>query len=252
MINSIYGKTMENLRKRISVKLIKNSKDYVRCVSKPNFILQKIFSKNFIAVHQIKSVLTLDKPIYVGFSILELSKLLIYKFHYEYVKIKFNAKLMFKDTDSLVYETKGVDVYEECFNDRELFDFSEYPVSPKFYDISNEKVLGKMKNEFKGEIISEFVGLKSKMYSLTSINDREVSKAKGVNKKIRHKEFVDVLFNKTIMRHNMNRIQSKMHRIGTYNVFKISLSCFDKRHVLDDGVNTLAYFHKDSKKNKDS
>ena len=84
---------MENLRKRIHVKLVNNSTDYVRCVSKPNFISQKIFSKNFIAVHQIKPVLTLDKLTYVGFSILELSKLLMYKFHYEYVKNKFDAKL---------------------------------------------------------------------------------------------------------------------------------------------------------------
>ena len=79
---------MENLRKEINVKLINNTKDYVRCVSKPNFISQKIFDKNFVAVHQIKPILVLDKPIHVGFSILELSKLLMYKFHYEYVKNK--------------------------------------------------------------------------------------------------------------------------------------------------------------------
>ena len=76
----------QNIRKRINVRLINNAKDYVRCVSKPNFISQKIFSKTFVAIYQIKSVLTLDKPIYVGFSVLELSKLLTYKFHYEYVK----------------------------------------------------------------------------------------------------------------------------------------------------------------------
>ena len=75
LVNSIYGKTAENIRKRINVRLINNTTDYVRCVSKPNFISQKIFSKNFVAIHQIKSVLTLDKPIYVGFSVLELSKL---------------------------------------------------------------------------------------------------------------------------------------------------------------------------------
>ena len=105
-----------------------------------------------------------------------------------------------------------------------------------------------MKDELKGKIISEFVGLISKMYSLISVDDEEVTKAKGVNKKIKHKEFVSVLFNKKVIRHKMKRIQSKLHRIGTYNVFKISLSCFDdKRYVLDDGVNTLAYFHKDIK-----
>ena len=81
-----------------------NAKDYVRCVSRPSFISQKIFSKTFVAVHRIKPVLTLNKPIYVGFSILELSNLLMYKFHYKYIKNKFDAKLLFADTDSLVYE----------------------------------------------------------------------------------------------------------------------------------------------------
>ena len=105
-----------------------------------------------------------------------------------------------------------------------------------------------MKDEFKGKIISEFAGLNSKMYSIISVDNEEVTRAKGVNKKIRHKEFVSVLFNKKVMRHNMKRIQSKLHIIGTYDVCKISLSCFDdKRYVLDDGVNTLAYFHKDIK-----
>ena len=86
------------------------------------------------------------------------------------------------------------------------------------------------------------------MYSLISIDNKEVTKAKGVNKKIRHKEFVDVLFNRTVIRHNMKRIQSRLHRIQTYNVCKISLSCLDDgRYVLDDGVNTLTYFHKDIK-----
>ena len=119
--NSVFGKTMENLRKRINVKLFNNSKDYVRCVSKPNFISQKIFSKNIVAIHQIKPVLILNKPIYVGFSILDLSKLLMYKFHYEYIQYKFNARLLFTDTGSLVYEIKKVDVYEDFYQDKDLF-----------------------------------------------------------------------------------------------------------------------------------
>ena len=137
---------MENIRKRIDVKIINNFKDYARYVSKPNFISQKIFSENFVAIHQIKSVLTLEKPIYVGFSVLELSKLLMYKLHYEYAKNKFDAKLLFTDTDSVVYEIKGKNVYEKSFQDRELFDFSNYPVNSKFYYLKNNAVLGKMKN----------------------------------------------------------------------------------------------------------
>ena len=111
MNNSVFGKKMENLRKRTSVKLVNNAKDYVTCISKPSFVSQKIFSKNFVAIHERKPVLALNKPIYVGFIILDLSKLLIYKIHYKYVRRKFDAKLLFTDTDSLVYEIKTEDVY---------------------------------------------------------------------------------------------------------------------------------------------
>ena len=86
------------------------------------------------------------------------------------------------------------------------------------------------------------------MYSLISVDDEKITKARGVNKKIKHKEFVDVLFNKKMIRQNIKRIQSELHRIGTYNICKISLSCFDnKRYILDDGVNSFAFFHKDIK-----
>ena len=89
----------------------------------------------------------------------------MYKFHYDYVLKTFNgAKLLFTDTDSLVYEINNKDVYEQCFKDKELFDFSGYPINSKYYDISNKKVLGKVKDEFNGIKIAEFVGLKSKMY----------------------------------------------------------------------------------------
>ena len=164
LMKCVYGKSMENIRKRINVKLINDSKEYLKCVSRPNFVSQKIFNQNFIAVHQIKTVLTLNKPIYVGFCILELSKLSMYKFHYDYVLNTLNAKLLFTDTDSLVYEIKDKNVYEQCFKDKDFFDFCGYPKDSVYYDISNKKLLGKMKDEFNGTKISEFVELKSKMY----------------------------------------------------------------------------------------
>ena len=103
-----------------------------------------------------------------------------------------------------------------------------------------------MKDEFNGVKINEFVGLKSKMYSLISVDYKEVNKANGINKKLKHKEHPDVLFGKKVVRHGMKRIQSKLHEIGTYDVNKISLSCFDdKRYVLNNGINTSVYFHKD-------
>ena len=117
------------------------NKDYVKCVSKPSFISQKIFSKNVVAIHKRKPVLTLNKPISVAYSILDLSKLLMYEFHYKYIKSKFDAKLLFTDRDILVYEIKTEDVYEDFYQDKNLFDFSDYSLnflSSKFFDLVNK------------------------------------------------------------------------------------------------------------------
>ena len=108
-----------------------------------------------------------------------------------------------------------------------------------------------MKDEFGGVIVDEFVGLKSKMCSIKKIDGKGSNTAKGVNISTEFNEFKDVLFNKKIIRHKMKRIQAKKHKIGTYEIEKISLSCFDdKRYVLDDGIFTLAYFHKDCNNKK--
>ena len=171
----------------------------------------------------------------------------MYDWHYNYFVKKFDCNLLFTDTDSLVYEVRGADdVYEKVYEDKELFDFSDYSKESKIYDNNNKKVIGKMKHEMGGKVISEFFGLKSKMYSLVTINDEEKVTAKGVNKKLRHGEFYDVLFDKKVTRHNMKRIQAKKHKLGTYDVCKVSLSCFDdKRYVLDDGIKSLVYGQKD-------
>ena len=125
-----------------------------------------------------------------------------------------------------------------------LFDFSGYPKDSVYYDDTNKKVLGKMKDEFNGVKIDEFVALKSKMYLLIS-GDWEMNKAKGVNLNFKHKEYVDVLFNKKVLRHKMKRTLSEKHSIGSYVLNKVSLSCYnDKRFILDDGINSLAYGHK--------
>ena len=249
MINSVYGKTMENLRKRINVRFVNNKKDFLKYPSRSTYVTHKLFHKNFAAIHEIKPVLILNKPIYVGFTVLDLSKWLMYDFHYNFIKKNFNAKLLFTDTDSLTYEIKSENVYKEFFKWKDLFDFSNYLKDSTFYDESTKKVIGKMKDEYGGAIIDQFIGLKSKMYSIKKINGSESSTTKGVNIATEFNEFKDVLFNKKIIRHKMKRIQAKKHEIGTYEIDKISLSCFnDKRYVLDDGVNTLAYFHKDCNK----
>ena len=169
-----------------------------------------------------------------------------------FIKNDFDAEFLFTDTDSLTYEIKSENVYEDFFEWKDLFDFSNYSKDSKFFDDTNKKFIGKMKGEYGEVIIDQLIELKSKMYSIKEIDGSESSTAKGVNIATEINEFKDVILNKKIIRHKMKRMQAKKHKIGTYEIDKISLSCFDdKRFVLDDGVHTLAYFHKDCNKKYD-
>ena len=134
MINSVYGKTIENLRKRINVRLVNNEKGFSKCTSRPTYITHKIFGEDYAAIHEIKPVLILNKPIYVGFTVLDLSKWKMYDFHYNFIKKNFNAELLFTDTDSFTYEIKSENVYEELFKWKDLFYFSNYSKDSKFFD----------------------------------------------------------------------------------------------------------------------
>ena len=129
---------------------------------------------------------------------------------------------------------------------KHLFDFSNFPKNSKFYDSQYKIVFGKMKVEHKGIPVKKFVGLKSKMHSMLSDDGEESNTAKRINTVTEFNEFKDTLFDKKVIRHKMKRIQGEKHKIGTYEINKTSLSCYDdKRFVLDDGIHTLAYFHKD-------
>ena len=147
--------------------------------------------------------------------------------HYRFIKKEFDAELLFTDTDSLTYELKSEDIYEEFFKHKHLFDFSNYPEDSKFFEQAKKKVIGNLKDESEGEIIGDFVGLKSKMYSIKNIDGTESNTAKGVNIATEFNEFKDTLFYKKIIRHKIRRIQGKNHKMGTYDINKISLSCFD-------------------------
>ena len=166
MINSVYGKTMGNLRKRINVRFVNNEKDFLKNTSKPTYVSHKLFDKDFAAIHEIKPTSILNKPIYIGFTVLELSKEMIYDFHYNFIKKNFNAELLFIDTDSLTYEIKSENVYEDFFKWKDLLDFSNYSKDSKFFHDTNKNVIGKMKDEYGEVIIDQFIRLKSKMYSI--------------------------------------------------------------------------------------
>ena len=248
MNNTIYEeKKKENLRNRIDVKLVNKEKDYLKCTLKPSYMSHKIFDNNLVAIRKSKVTLTLKKTAYIGMCILDLSKVLMYEFHYDYIKNKYGNN-SYTDTDNLIYEIKTKDVYEGFNSIKEMFDFINYSIKSKYYDNSNRLVIGKMKDETAGVIIKEFVGLRPKMYSFLVGNNSEHEKAKGVNRNVvaplSHNEYKDVLLNKNCVKYSMNRIQSKDHRIRTYDINKISLSCFDdKIYIQNNGYDGLALGH---------
>ena len=251
MNNSVFGKTMENIRKRVDVRLITDEKKLLKMASKPTYVSSKIFNENLVAVHKIKETLTLNRPAYVGMCILDLSKTLMYDFHYNYIKEKYGdkVKLLFTDTDSLTYEIEAKDVYQDFWNDKDRFDNSDYSENSPYFDKTNKKVIGKFKDEAAGIPITEFVGLRSKMYSYLKDNEKEARTAKGIkkvviNKEIKHEDYKNVLLQNKQIHHTMKTIRSSKHQLGSYEINKVSLSCFDdKRYISNDGINSFAYGH---------
>ena len=126
----------------------------------------KISDNDSVAIRKNEVTLALNRPVYIGMCILKLSYVLMYKFHYDYIKNKYDNKsrLLFTDTKSLMYEIKTEDVYEDFSNDKKMFDFSNYLTKSKYYDNSNKLVVGKMKDEAAGLAIEEFVGLKQEIF----------------------------------------------------------------------------------------
>ena len=200
MNNSVFGKTMENLRKRVDVRLVTDDKKFIKMVSKPTYVSSKIFNENLVAIHKIKETLTLNRPAYVGMCILDLSKTLMYDFHYNYVKAKYGdkAKLLFTDTDSLTYEIEAEDVYEDFWNDKDKFDNSDYSESSPFYNSENKKVIGKFKDEAAGVPIYEFVGLRSKMYSYVKKDSKGGKTAKGIKENVIKKNITHENYKETL------------------------------------------------------
>ena len=255
MNNSVFGKTMENIRKRVDVRLVTDENKLLKLASKPTYVSSKIFNENLVAVHKIKETLTLNRPAYVGMCILDLSKTLMYDFHYNYIKDKYGdkARLLFTETDSLTYEIEADDVYQDFWNDKDKFDNSDYPESSPYFNKTNKKVIGKFKDEAAGVPICEFIGLRSKMYSYIKDNNKGGKTAKGIKKNvikedIKHEDYKDTLLNNKEMYHKMKTIRSENHELSSYEINKVSLSCFDdKRYIHEDGKTSYAYGHKNIK-----
>jgi len=254
MSNSVFGKTMENIENRVDVRLVCHENEAIKLTAKPNYDRHTIFDENLIAVHMKRTKLVYNKPIYLGMCILDLSKTLMYDFHYNYIKKKYgdDAMLLFTDTDSLAYEIKTENFYKDINNDIESrFDTSGYPENhPSGIKTGiNKKVIGMFKDEAGGKQIEEFVGLRAKLYSYKMFEGDEHKKCKGikknvVKKSITHEDYKDCLFTKREHLRRMNVIRSHHHDIFTEEINKVALSADDdKRVIMDDGIRTLAYGH---------
>ena len=175
---------MENIRNRVDVKLVNDKKQAEKLSAKPNFNHCNIFSEDLVDIHMKKTRLVFNKPVYLGMCILDLSKTLMYDFYYNYIKQKYGdkAKLLFTDTDSMMYEIQTEDFYKDISADvKHRFDTSDYPLdhSSGIPSGLNKKVLGMFKDEVKGKVMDEFVGLRAKLYSYKMFEGEESKKCKG-------------------------------------------------------------------------
>jgi hypothetical protein len=253
MNNAVFGKTMENVRNRIDFEIVtsetnKQNDRIIKLSAKPRYKCSKVFNDNVVGVEMHKAKVELNKPIITGFCILELSKVLMYDFHYNVIRKKYGdrAKLLFTDTDSLCYHIQIEDVYEDFKSIKEQMDFSDYDKNHPLYDTSNKKVIGKFKDETNGEPMVEFVGLKAKMYSFIT-ESHNSKKAKGIKKStikqcITHEDYKRCIFEDTYIMHSkMNSIRSFKHEIASVEINKVSLSSWDDKRYYLDSKTSLAY-----------
>ena len=261
MNNSVFGKTQENLRNRINVEIVTNRKTALKRVSKPIIKRSYTIHEDLVVMESYVTKLVLNKPIYVGFTVLEVSKLWMYSFHYRQMLQWYDdIQLCFTDTDSLLYLIRGQNPYAVMEKHKEWFDNSDYPLDHPLYDVTRKKKLGLMKDELFSLCLEEFIGLRPKCYSLLfngqvknnkviSYDQSEKQVAKGTKKMvkkryIRHEHYRDVVTNLSQLYVKQNSIRSIQHDIGTFHQTRVALTAFDtKRWIAEDGVHTLAYGH---------
>ena len=268
MNNSVFGKMQENLRRRVNVDLITDANTLCKRFAKPSFS-QGIPITDCLTVVQCKvQKITLDRPIYAGYTVLELSKLHIYNFHYNHMKVKYphadQLRLLFTDTDSLAYTVRTNNIYRDMVVDAATkYDFSEYPLDHPLYNTSNRKALGFFKDQLNSVPICEFVGLRPKCYAFlcTGKVDRNVvqhersmekKKAKCVKRKVKDdhlhfSHYLDALHSFQTFVYRQNLILSTAHSVRTVHQRKVGLTAFDtKRWLCEDTIHTCLHGHKDT------
>ena len=244
---------MENIRKHRNIKLVATDKKRNKLVSGPNYHTINYISEDLSIIEMNKTKVKRNKPIYLGLSILDISKILMYKFWYDYMKPKYNdnVKLCYMDTDSFVMNIKTNDFYKDIANDVEKrFDTSNYEVNRALPTGKNKKVIGLMKDELGGKIITEFVTLRPKTYSYLTDDGKEDKKAKGtktciIKRMIKFNDYKNCLLKDKVILKSQQRFISKKHDAYTENINKIALSNNDdKRIVSSDKITSYPYGYK--------
>ena len=248
MNNSVFGKTMENIRKHRDIKLVTTKKKRTKLVSEPNYHTINLISEDLSVIEMKKTKVKMNKPIYLGLSILEISKTLMYEFWYDYMKPKYNdnVKLCYMDTDSFIMNIKTNDFYKDISNDVEnRFDTSNYEVSRPLP--TGKNFIGLMKDELGGKIFTEFVTLRPKTYSFLTDDGKKDKKTKGtkkcvIKKKIKFNDYKKCLLSGELILRSQQRFISKKHDVYTKNINKIVLSNNDdKRIVSSNKISSYPY-----------
>ena len=251
MNNPVFGKTMENIRKHRDITLVNNKEDYLKQVMKPNFKGGVSMGADLMSCEMGKIKVKMNKPVYLGQAILDLSKTIMYKFHYDYMKQKYDEKslkLLYMDTDSLVYDIKTEDFYKDIAEDVETrFDTSGYEPDRPLPIGKNKKVIGFMKDELGGKIMKEFISLRPKMYSYR-VEEFEPKKCKGikkcvVKKTISFEDYKRFLFEGRVNNRSQLMFRSKKHNVRTLEVNKLALSREDDKRISINGIDSLAMGH---------
>lgn len=243
------GKTLEDVKKFLNIRLVVRPEILRKLVSKPSFKRIEIFNQDLVAVENLKTNVLLNRPIYTGFVILDLAKMAMADFHYNVMKKRYGdrIRLLYTDTDSLAYEVFTDDFYKDMGEMSEHFDFSNFNPNSDLYNCENAAIPGLMKDDVSGTPIEEMVCLRPKMYSV-KLADRVKKTAKGVKKdvidnELTHEHYKDCLFNHEKKRSNMNMIRSRHHELFIESVNKISLSSFDDKRFYVNDVDSYAFGH---------
>ena len=257
MNNSVFAKMMENIRKHRNTGLVTTEEKYLHTVMKPNFKSGVLFGENLMGCEMGKIKVVMNKPVYLGQVILDLSKIVMYEFHYNYMVPKYGLeklKLCYMDMDSLVYDIKTEDFYEDIANDvGARFDTSGYSKTD-FRPLPiglNKKVIGLTKDELGGKIMTEFVALRPKLYSYKKLDGLEDKKCKGIKKCVVKKtltfeDYKTCLFSDSTEYRSQLMFRSAKHDVHTIEVNKVALNRDDdKRISKKDGISMFARGHKD-------